>query len=718
MSAYYDNFIKAYPMYQNDTMIKKAFDVAETAHEGQLRNSGDPYIVHPVSVANILADLKLDATSICAGLLHDVPEDTDYSLQEVSDNFSPEIAAIVDGVTKLTMFDFKSKEEAQAENMRKMFLAMAADIRVVIIKLADRLHNMRTLDYKSEQKQQEKARETLEIYAPLAHRLGIYTFKWEFEDLSLKYLEPEAYFEIANKLKETRSERQKYIDDIIELVKEKIAPLEIHYEIEGRPKHIYSIYKKIHDKMTSFEELYDVVAVRVIVDTVADCYAVLGTVHAVWRPLPMRFKDYIAVPKANMYQSLHTTLLGSDGRPFEMQIRTFEMHATAEYGIAAHWSYKEGNSGKTTSFDNKLGWLREMMEWEDDLKKDSKEFMEAMRINFFSDTVFVFTPKGDVKELPAGSTPLDFAYNVHSDVGNKCVGAKINGRIVPLTYTLKTGDIVEILTNPNSKGPSRDWLSIVKTATARSKIRAWFKKELKEDNVEKGKDILEKEAKRRGYTLSELLKPEWLKAVYKRFTLNSLEDMYAAVGYGGLGVNQVLSRLIESYRKENKLEAEIRQNRIHLAKQKPNESGVYVKGYSDMVVRLAKCCNPLPGDDIIGFITRGRGVSVHRVDCSNINTADFPEDRRIEVSWIQKERAKYGVEIQIECEDRPGLVADITQLLYALGYSLISVNARSAKNSLFIINMKVEIGAIEDLEHLMAKIRQIGSVDSVFRVNN
>ncbi len=717
MTEYYKKFIEKYPVYKGDALIEKAFDVAEKAHTGQLRNSGEPYIIHPVAVANILADLGLGQASICAGMLHDVPEDTEYSIDYIQKNFSPEIAKIVDGVTKLKMFDFQTKEDAQAENMRKMFLAMAADIRVVIIKLADRLHNMRTLGYKDEAKRREKARETLEIYAPLAHRLGIYAFKWEFEDLALKYLEPEAYFEIAAKLKETRRERETYIQEIIKEVREKIEPLEIKYEIEGRPKHIYSIYKKLKEKQKDFEELYDIVAIRIIVETVRDCYAVLGTVHTAWRPLPMRFKDYIAVPKRNMYQSLHTTLLGTDGKPFEVQIRTFDMHRTAEYGIAAHWKYKEGTT-VSTEFDKKLSWLRELMEWQKDLK-DSKEFMEALRINFFSDTVFVFTPKGDVKDLALDSTPLDFAYSVHSEIGNKCVGAKVNGKIVPLTYKLKTGDIVEILTNSSSKGPSRDWLNIVRTATARSKIRAWFKKELKEENIVKGKRALEKEAKKRGYELADLLKPEWLKDIYKRFTLNSLDDMFAALGYGGISINQILAILIARYHLENEIEPGIIAERgISDKGIKAGEGRISVKGYTDMVIRLAKCCNPLPGDRIIGFITRGRGVSVHRADCSNINERDFPKDRRIEVAWMEKESAKYEVEIQIECEDRPGLMADVSQLLYAQGYSILFVNARSVKKGQFWINLKIEVSAIEDLKMLMRKIEVIPSVTNVFRVNN
>ncbi len=714
----YQRFIGDYPVYRGDPLIEKAFAVAEKAHEGQLRNSGEPYIVHPYEVTRILADLGLDNVSICASMLHDVPEDTEFTIENVEMAFSAEIARIVDGVTKLKKFDFQSKEDAQAESMRKMFLAMASDIRVILIKLADRLHNMRTLGYKTPEKQREKAKETLEIYAPLADRLGISTFKWEFEDLALKYLEPEAYFDVAHKLNSTRQEREEYIENIVGVLREKVAALGIPAEIEGRPKHIYSIYKKMKNKAKTFEELYDIIAVRVIVPSVKDCYAVLGTVHTVWRPLPMRFKDYIAVPKANMYQSLHTTLVGIDGKPFEVQIRTEEMHRTAEYGIAAHWKYKEGISGQTTGLDAKLSWLRELMEWQNDMR-DPKEFMEALKINFFSDTVFVFTPKGDVKDLTKGSTPLDFAYGVHSQIGNRCVGAKVNGRIVPLNYELKTGDIVEVLTNPQSKGPSRDWIDMVKTAQARSKIRAWFKKEQREENEEKGREILEKEAKRKGYELSDLLQSEWLKPLYKRFSVNSLGDMMAAVGYGGLTPNQILLRLIEAYKKENKIEEDFLEQKQVAKKFRPSKNAtVTVKGYSDMVVHLAKCCNPLPGDDIIGYITRGRGVSVHRTDCSNINDTDFPPDRRIEVSWAADETGRYDVEVQVEGDDRAGIFMDISQMLYSLGYSFLNINAkRNEKNKTFAISFRIEVSAIADLEALMDKIRTIPSVTSVFRVN-
>ncbi len=713
MSQMYADFIKDYPVYANDKLIEKAFDIAEKAHEGQKRKSGEPYIIHPVSVARILADLKLDGVSICAAMLHDVPEDTNFTIENVKSEFGEQVALIVDGVTKLKKFDFQSREEAQAESMRKMFLAMASDIRVVIIKLADRLHNMRTLNYQTEEKQKEKSRETLEIYAPLANRLGINAFKWEFEDLALKYLEPEAYRDIALMLNSTRKERTEYIEKVIKEIKEQVTPLGIPFEIDGRPKHIYSIYKKMKTKNKSFDELYDLVAVRIIVETVKDCYAILGAVHTAWKPIPMRFKDYIAVPKQNMYQSLHTTLLGADGKPFEVQIRTKEMHMTAEYGIAAHWKYKEGISGPT-GMDNNINWLHELMEWQNDVK-DSKEFVEALKINFFSDNVFVFTPKGDVKDFVKGSTPLDFAYSVHSQIGNRCIGAKVNGKLVPLNYELKTGDIVEIITSSSNKGPSRDWLNMVKTAQARNKIRAWFKKEFKEENIHKGKEMLEREAKREGYNLFDLTKPEWLKPIFKRFTLNSLDDMYAAVGYGGLTTGQVLLRLVQSYNREHKIEEKL------LSKEQKKQShngGVIVKGYDDMTVRFAKCCNPLPGDAIIGYITRGRGVSIHRADCSNITALNFDKDREIEVEWAGHQDISFNVEIKVEGVDRQGLIVEISQLIYNMGFSLTNLNARSTKNGKFVFNIMLEVNDIQDLELLIEKIKQIRSVETVFRMNN
>ena len=557
----YRSFIKRHGL-KNDPALEKAFLMSEKAHEGQFRHSGEPYVSHPLAVAEILADLGMDPDTIIAGLLHDVVEDTDLTMDAIQKEFSPQISMLVDGVTKLKNFEFRSYEEQQAESLRKMFLAMAADIRVIIIKLADRLHNMRTLKYQSESKQIEKSKETLEIYAPLAHRLGINTIKWELEDLSLKYLNPDEYFEIAHKIEGTRAERESHLKDVMEKIREKLKELKIKCDIDGRPKHIYSIYKKMHEKNKIFEEVYDLIAIRIIVKTVKDCYGVLGLVHTMWKPIPMRFKDYIAVPKQNMYQSLHTTLLGDDGKPFEVQIRTYEMHRTAEYGIAAHWKYKEEAKKPDEEMDERLAWLRELLEWQNDLK-DSKEFMETLKIDIFSDNVFVFTPKGDVKDFVKGSTPLDFAYSVHSEVGNKCVGAKINGKIVPLDYKLKTGDIVEILTSQSSKGPSRDWLKFVKTAQARSKIKQWFKKEYKEENIQKGKEMLEKEAKRQGFDCG-THGQHVLKTIFKRFTLKSQNDMFAAIGYGGITTNQVLFRLIQNYKLVNKMAQEGLENTVNV----------------------------------------------------------------------------------------------------------------------------------------------------------
>lgn len=711
----YKSFMKRHGL-KNDPALEKAFIMAEKAHEGQFRHSGEPYVSHPLAVAEILADLGMDTDTIIAGLLHDVIEDTDLTMDIIQREFAPQISVLVDGVTKLKNLEFKSYEDQQAESLRKMFLAMAADIRVIIIKLADRLHNMRTLKYQSENKQIEKAKETLEIYAPLAHRLGISTIKWELEDLSLKYLNPDEYFEIAHKIEGTRSERETHLKEVMEKIREKLKELKIKCDIDGRPKHIYSIYKKMHDKNKIFEEVYDLIAIRIIVKSVKDCYGVLGLVHTMWKPIPMRFKDYIAVPKQNMYQSLHTTLLGDDGKPFEVQIRTYEMHRTAEYGIAAHWKYKE-ESKKGDDMDARLAWLRELLEWQNDLK-DSKEFMETLKIDIFSDNVFVFTPKGDVRDFVKGSTPLDFAYNVHSEVGNKCVGAKINGKIVPLDYKLKTGDIVEIITSQTSKGPSRDWLKVVKTAQARSKIKQWFKKEYKEENIQKGKEMLEKEAKRQGYELRDLMDSNVLKTIFKRFTLKSQNDMYAAIGYGGLTTNQILFRLIQNYKLINKMAQEGIENTVNVkSASKTSQEGVKVKGQSGMVVRFAKCCNPVFGDEIVGYVTRGRGVSVHRKDCRALKNEDFESERMIAVEWVGNEKASYNVEIQIIADDRSGLIADVTKSLFNLGRDITAINAKTGKYSHASISLRVNISSVEELNETIDRLKLLEGVEKVYRVN-
>jgi guanosine-3',5'-bis(diphosphate) 3'-pyrophosphohydrolase len=712
----YKSFMKRHGL-KSDPALEKAFIMAEKAHEGQFRHSGEPYVSHPLAVAEILADLGMDTDTIIAGLLHDVIEDTDLTMEVIQKEFSPQISALVDGVTKLKNLEFKSYEEQQAESLRKMLLAMAADIRVIIIKLADRLHNMRTLKYQSENKQIEKAKETLEIYAPLAHRLGISTIKWELEDLSLKYLNPDEYFEIAHKIEGTRTERETHLKEVMEKIREKLKELKIKCDIDGRPKHIYSIYKKMHDKNKIFEEVYDLIAIRIIVKSVKDCYGVLGLVHTMWKPIPMRFKDYIAVPKQNMYQSLHTTLLGDDGKPFEVQIRTYEMHRTAEYGIAAHWKYKEENKKNDEDMDTRLAWLREILEWQNDLK-DSKEFMETLKIDIFSDNVFVFTPKGDVRDFIKGSTPLDFAYNVHSEVGNKCVGAKINGKIVPLDYKLKTGDIVEIITSQTSKGPSRDWLKVVKTAQARSKIKQWFKKEYKEENIQKGKEMLEKEAKRQGYELRDLMDSNILKTIFKRFTLKSQNDMYAAIGYGGLTTNQILFRLIQNYKLINKMAQEGIDNTVNVKSvSKASQEGVIVKGQSGMVVRFAKCCNPVFGDEIVGYVTRGRGVSVHRKDCRALKNEDFESERMIAVEWVGNEKASYNVEIQIIADDRSGLIADVTKSLFNLGRDITAINAKTGKYSHASISLRVNISSVEELNETIERLKLLDGVEKVYRVN-
>lgn len=698
---------------EDQAIFEKAHMYAKSAHEGQMRLSGEPFFMHPCEVAGILVDLRLDMTTVIAGLVHDIVEDTTVTIEQIEEKFGTEIAQIVDGVTKVGKVSFSSKEEHQAENLRKMFLAMASDIRVILVKLADRLHNMRTLRYQSDEKRIEKAKETLEIYAPLAHRLGINAIKWELEDLSLKSLDEKSYFEIADKLTETRAQRSEYINGVIKEIKKHLKKIRVDADIEGRPKHIYSIYNKIHKKHKAFEEVYDLIAVRIIVGSVRDCYAVLGTVHTVWKPIPGRFKDYIAVPKQNMYQSIHTTVLGSDGRPFEVQIRTREMHSTAEFGIAAHWHYKEGSP--QSDMDKKLVWLRELLEWQTDAK-DSREFMETLKVDFFSDRVYVFTPKGDVKEFVQGATPLDFAYGIHSEIGNRCIGAKVNGKIVPLTYNLQSGDIVEIITSASSKGPSRDWLKIVKTTQAKNRIRNWIRKEYKEENIIKGRDMLEKEAKRRGYELKTLFKPQWLKELYKKFTLQTPEDMYAAVGYGGITTSQILHRLIEEYRKEHRPEDE-KQPVQPRARKAGETSGITVVGYDDMVVRFAKCCNPVPGDNVVGYITRGRGVSVHRSDCSNVTSADFESGRMIQVKWTLSEHSSYNVEVQVTADDRSGLMAEVTNKLYQMGVSITSVNARMGKNRTAFMVFGFEITETAQLEAVIKGLKAIDGVQDVFRIN-
>jgi GTP diphosphokinase / guanosine-3',5'-bis(diphosphate) 3'-diphosphatase len=702
-------------------LIIRAYQYAESAHEGQYRKSGDRYFSHPVEVAKILIQMQMDSSTIAAGLLHDVLEDTPNSYEKMKQEFGVEIAELVEGVTKLTKLSFETKEEKQAENLRKMFIAMAKDIRVVLIKLADRLHNMRTLKYQSDDKKSEKARETLEIFAPIAHRLGISRIKWELEDLSFLYMDPDNYYSLVDKVAKKRNEREDFINGIMNELKTKLKEFEIDSDIYGRPKHFYSIYKKMQTQGRAFEEIFDFLAIRVIVDSIKDCYGVLGVVHTIWKPIPGRFKDYIAMPKPNMYQSLHTTVIGPKGDPFEIQIRTWEMNQIAEYGIAAHWKYKENVTTKDTrSIDEKLSWLSQMMEWEKETK-DPKEFMESLKIDLFTNEVFVFTPKGKVIDLPAGATPIDFAYKIHSDIGNKCVGAKVDGRIVPLTYKLKNGNIVEVLTSSNSNGPSRDWLKVVQSSQAKTKIKQWFKKERREENIIKGKEMLERDVKRMNVPTQIALNPKTLHSIAKVMSLQSEEDLYATIGYGGITLAQVLPKIREYIKKEIPAE-ELEKlmptaQKKEPAKKKPEKSsGVSVKGIDNIMVRFSKCCNPVPGDDIIGYITRGRGVSVHRKDCPSLSESPERDERVIDVEWDVQTQIDFQAEIQINAVDRKGLLRELTQILTDLKVTVNSLNARTNKDHTAMINLVIETKDIGFLDSLMQKFRHMEGVYEVFRV--
>ncbi|MBR1559407.1 MAG: bifunctional (p)ppGpp synthetase/guanosine-3',5'-bis(diphosphate) 3'-pyrophosphohydrolase [Clostridia bacterium] len=702
-------------------LVRRAYDYAERAHADQVRKSGDPYFSHPCAVAVILTDLMLDATTIAAGLLHDCVEDVEgCTLDIVREQFGDDVAVLVDGVTKLSQLNFANREEAQAETLRKMFLAMAKDIRVVLIKLADRLHNMRTLKWQRAERQKPIARETLDIYAPLAHRLGVYTVKWELEDLSLRYLDPDGYYELVRLVGMKREEREQLIAQVTTELKGKLSEAGIKCEIDGRPKHFYSIYKKMKSQNKSFDQIMDLIAVRVLVNTTADCYFVLGVVHNLWPQVMGRFKDYIAMPKANMYQSLHTTVV-NQGRPFEVQIRTFEMHRTAEYGIAAHWRYKEGKAAD--ELDNKLSWLRRILDWQGDAK-DPGDFSELLKFDLFADEVFVFTPRGDVVSLPKGATPLDFAYRIHSAVGNHCIGAKVNGRIVPLAHQLNTGDFVEVMTNANSHGPSRDWLSIVKTSEAKAKIRAWLKKEHREDNILHGKELLEREAKRLGYSMSQLSKQELVETLYKRYSVSSYDDVCAMVGFGGLSTVQVLNRLIDEYKKTQKIEeppAPAPEQKHDEQARKPRSSasnGVIVKGESGMLVRFAKCCSPLPGDRIIGYITRGRGVSVHRADCVSLKDPSVEKDRLIEVEWEnQAESGTYDADIRIICYNRTGLLAELSVLFATMEVPVSAISAHTLKDNTFIFNISLVIKNTQQLNKIMRELNKWPDIIEVSRVS-
>lgn len=729
------NKIKGYAQNAEIDLVEKAYYFGKKAHEGQFRKSKEPYFTHPIAVANILASMELDIQTISAGLLHDVVEDTDYTYEDIKREFSVEIADLVDGVTKLGQIKYQSKEETQAENLRKMFLAMAKDIRVILIKLADRLHNMRTLKFMPPEKVKSKAKESLEIYGGIANRLGISKIKWELEDLALRYIDPEGYYDLVEKVAKKRSQREAYIEFIVDVINNKLKEVKIKSDVYGRPKHFYSIYSKMQNKHKNFDEILDLTAIRVIVDTVKDCYAVLGMIHTLWTPIPGRFKDYIAMPKPNMYQSLHTTVIGPDGEPVEIQIRTIEMHQIAEYGIAAHWKYKEGNQNNgQNNVDSKLQWLRQMMEWEKDLK-DPKEFLDALKEDVFNSQVYVFTPKGDVIELPAGATPIDFAYRVHTKVGNKCVGAKIDGRIVSIDYKLQNGNIVEILTSSNSNGPSRDWLNIVKTPNAKSRIRQWFRKERREENIERGNSIIEKELKK--YNLPSIKEPfidKYMQQITKKFNQPTVEDLIATVGYGGIMVSHIIPKLRDAYEKEvkktnkdqvkiyetNSIEKHKLSDKEYKSKRKHNNpQGIAVKGLDNILVRFAKCCNPLPGDSIVGYITKGRGVAIHRTDCPNAKTQDdFFKTRMVSVEWINCENSKFEAEIQIKALDRRGIINDITHMVVVDKFSLNGINARKDKEGVVNINLLVEVHDINSLDLLMKKIKSIPGVEDIYRVIN
>ncbi|NGQ94255.1 bifunctional (p)ppGpp synthetase/guanosine-3',5'-bis(diphosphate) 3'-pyrophosphohydrolase [Brevibacillus sp. SYP-B805] len=703
-------------LQENDLkLIRRGYEVAEKAHAGQVRKSGVPYIMHPIAVAGILANLHMDAVTIAAGLLHDVVEDTDITLDYIREEFGSEVALLVDGVTKLDKIKYKSKEEQLAENHRKMLVAMAQDIRVIMIKLADRLHNMRTLRHMSEEKQREISDETLEIFAPLAHRLGIASVKWELEDTALRYLNPQQYYRIVNLMQKKRTEREGYINEAKEMIQEKLRELHIEAEISGRPKHIYSIYKKMVTQNKQFNEIYDLLALRIIVSDIRDCYAVLGIVHTLWKPMPGRFKDYIAMPKPNMYQSLHTTVIGPKGEPLEVQIRTWEMHRTAEIGIAAHWAYKEGKSVVQGSFAEKLGNLRELIQGGQEEIPNAQEFMESLKQDLFSDTVFVFTPKGDVVELPKGSVPLDFAYRIHSAVGNRCIGAKVNGKIVPLDFPLRTGDIVEILTSKHSYGPSQDWLKIAKSAHARNKIKQWFKKEKREENVAKGQQMVEAEIKARGFDVKEVLTEENLKEAAAKFNFQGAEDMFAAVGYGGITAAQIAGRLTEKLRREREEQAMPEFKPSTPARSSRSESGVTVRGVDNLLVRLSRCCSPVPGDQIIGFVTRGRGVSVHRRDCPNV-LAENCSERLIDVDWEGDPKQNYHVDIEITGHDRHGLLNDVLQAVAETKTNISAVSGKADKNKVATIHMTISISNLDHLHKVVERIKRIKDIYSVRRI--
>lgn len=720
MSEYVKELLKFNPNY-DETLLDLALETATKLHKDQKRKSGEPYIIHPMAVGKILAELGMDDHCIAAGLLHDAVEDTEYTLDDCKRDFGEDIAIMVDGVTKLTNIEYTSKEDVQAENVRKMFMAMSKDIRVLVIKLADRLHNMRTIEYQSPEKIKEKSRETLEIYAPIASRLGIYKFKFELEDIAFKNLEPEAYNKIDQELKKRQNARNDQIEDLMKQVESVLKDLDIKYEITGRRKHYYSIYKKMIYQHKEIDEIFDLTAIRIIVNSVKDCYAVLGAVHTRWTPIPGRFKDYVAMPKSNHYQSLHTTVLSSKGTPFEIQIRTQEMHRVAEYGIAAHWKYKEGISDKSTEDEVKLAWIRQTLEWQYDMN-DSKEFMDTLKVDLFSNQVFVFTPKGDVMELPAGSTPLDFAFRVHTFVGLHCVGAKVNGKMVAKDYVLQNGEIVDIVTNPNSSGPTVEWLKIVKTNSAKNKIRQYLKKENKDLDPAKGKEALEKAAKNKNLDIEKVLKPQFVSRAAKSQQFTSADDLYSSLAGGGAVVNKTLMLCLSYFREEE--QAEIKRQEKYLKKQEQlakrpdaKNAGVSIEGISDLLIHYAKCCSPVPGDEIIGYTTKGRGISIHRKDC--INMLSLPENelgRLINVEWdLKKDKMTFNAAITILAEDKKGLLAQVSKLCEELDINITYANIKADKSGICTMNLTLSITNTDDIEKIMARMRQIKGVIDVYR---
>ncbi len=714
-----------YPNNCNEALIRKAYEYAKAAHGDQCRKSGEPYMIHPVNVAYILSGLELDDETICAALLHDVVEDTNKTIDDLKHDFNESIAQMVEGVTKLGTLKYTTQEEQQVENYRKMFLAMGKDIRVILIKLADRLHNMRTLKYLSRERQIANAKETQDLYAPLANRLGIYSLKWELEDLSFKYLNPDEYHEIVTGLDRKRDERLRFLNKIQEDLTNEIKVQGIEAEVTGRAKHLYSIYRKMQRDNKTLDQIYDLFALRILVNNVKDCYSVLGIVHEMYTPMPGRFKDYIAVPKKNMYQSIHTTLLGPKGTPFEVQIRTWEMHRTAEFGIAAHWAYKEAsNKGKKESVvvtDDKLSWLRETLEWQKNTENPN-EFLNTLKTELFEDEVYIFTPKGMIKVLPKGATPIDFAYSIHEQIGHKMVGCKINSKMMPIITPLRNGDIVEILTSEQSKGPSRDWLKFVKSSSAKSRINQWFKKADRAENIEKGKEAIDREVKKLGIKYSDIIRPEWLQLAIERYRYNSVDDLYASIGFGSISVNKLMARLLEEYKKEHedddveeKIEelSKTKQNRT-----KPNKTGVVVKGIDNCLVKLSKCCNPLPGDNIIGYITKGRGVSVHRTDCVNVKDLLNDEERLIDVYWFDDLNGSYKVEVEILANDRNGLLKDIIKQIENNKIKLTGMNSRTTKEGIAIIDLSLELENTDSLNKALSSFRNVENVYEVHRKRN